>query len=98
MTVHNEIHHTTAECGEGDHLNSEVGDTAAPSVERLSLIIEMNHHGSLTSFQDSSCRESSALELRHQGTASKELLRSALETNCNRASNPHPNHKHSNGM
>ncbi|PNF26153.1 hypothetical protein B7P43_G04442 [Cryptotermes secundus] len=86
-----------AECGEGDHLNSEAGDTAAPSVERLSLIVEMNHHGSLTSLHDSSHRGSSIFELRPDGSALKDLLQSAHEANHCRESKPQLNCKTSGG-
>lgn len=79
--IKHQVKHPIAECGEGDHLNSEAGDTAAPSVERLSLIVEMNHHGSLTSLHDSSHRGSSVFELRPDGSASKDLLQSAHEAN-----------------
>jgi hypothetical protein len=89
--------HPILECGEGDHLNSEAGDTAAPSTERLSFIVEMNHHGSLTSLHDRSHRGSSAFELRPHGSASKDLLRSALEANHYQASNPQLNRKNSVG-
>ncbi|PSN42180.1 hypothetical protein C0J52_09859 [Blattella germanica] len=41
--------HFSLESGEGDHLNSEAGDTAAPSVEKLSFMIEMNNQGSMMS-------------------------------------------------
>ncbi|XP_021942576.1 uncharacterized protein LOC110841378 isoform X2 [Zootermopsis nevadensis] len=88
---------TTAECGEGDHLNSEAGDTGAPSIERLSLIIEMNHHRSLTSLHDSSCSVCPALEHRHHGSASKDVLQSELEVKHNIASNPQLNHNNSVG-
>lgn len=98
LTMHNQIDHIITECGEGEHLNSEAGDTGAPSVERLSLIVEMNHHGSLTSLHDSSCRDTPALELRPHGSASKDLLWSALEVKHNTASNPQQNHKNSVGM
>jgi hypothetical protein len=90
--------HPITERGEGDHLNSEVGDTAAPSVERLSLVVEMNHHGSLTSFHDSSHRRSSVFELRHHASASKDLLQSTREANHCRASSPQLNCKTSVGM
>jgi hypothetical protein len=86
-----------AEPGEGHHLNSEAGDTAAPSVERLSFIVEMNHHGSLTSLHDINPRRSSAFELKPHGSTSKDLLRSALEAKHYRTSNPQLNRKNSIG-
>lgn len=96
--IKHQINHPIAECGEGNHLNSEAGDTAAPSIERLSLIVEMNHHGSLTSLHDSSHRGSSVFELRRDGSASKDLLQSAHEVNQCRASKPQLNCKTSVGM
>jgi hypothetical protein len=91
-------HQYIVEPGEGHHLNSEAGDTAAPSVERLSFIGELNHHGSLTSLHDISHRRSSAFELKPNGSASKDLLRSALEAHHYRISNPQLNRKSSVGM
>jgi hypothetical protein len=96
--IKHQINHPIAECGEGDHLNSEAGDTAAPSVERLSLIVEMNRHGSLASLHDISHRGSSVFELRHDGSASKDLLQSAREAIHCRASKPQLNCKTSVGM
>jgi hypothetical protein len=95
--IKHQINHPIAECGEGDHLNSEAGDTPAPSVERLSLNIEMNHHGSLTSLHDSGHRGSSVFELRHDGSASKDLLQYAREANHCKAPNPQLNCKTSVG-
>jgi len=58
----------------------------------------MNHHGSLTSLHDISLRRSSAFELKPQRSASRDLLRSALEAHHYRTSNPQLNRKNSVGM
>ncbi|KAJ9586879.1 hypothetical protein L9F63_019523 [Diploptera punctata] len=85
-----------AECGEADNL-SDVCDSAAPSVERLSLMVEMNNRGSLVSLDYPSRRGSAVtLDSRHQGIECKDLLKSTLETRHRRSSNPQVNCKNIN--
>ena len=86
------------ERGEEDNL-SEPWGSVAPSMERLSLMIEMNNRGSLVSLDYPSRRNSTvAIDSKRRGSECKDLLKTALESKHNCASNVQPSCKNVNGM